>query len=207
MQRPPTKDTGPKYDGHDVPRELNIIVCVDNRLGFVKNGRIPWNFKKDFKHFQKTTKEHYCIMGRGTFEDMMRMVEKRKDRSLRYMESPLPGRTPIVLSRNPNYTANGMQVFSDLRQATDSLDDKEKKIFILGGSKLWIEALPDTTTIYMTMIDRSYDCDQFFPGCGIHPDYLAKNFDIVDGKKVKTSRRKDARELTFLEMKRCLKQS
>ena len=197
----------PKYVGSDPICELNIIVCVDSRLGFVKNGRIPWNFKKDLKHFQGITKGHYCIMGRGTFEDMMQMVEKRKGRSLRYMESPLPGRTPIVLSRNYGYTANGMAVFPGLREATDSCEDKSKKIFILGGSKLWIEALVDTTTIYMTMIDRSYDCDQTFPGCGIHSDYLAENFDIVSGKKVKTSIRTDARELTFLELKRCSKQS
>lgn len=184
-------------------KPLNIIVCIDSARGFAKNGKIPWHFKKDLAHFKRTTKGHYCIMGRRTFEDMVKSLEKRKGRSLRYAEPVLPGRESIVLSRNGAYDAVGHKVHSELQLALDkTCTDSSKEIFILGGDKLFTEALPITKRIYMTIIDREYGCDQTFPGLGVPLDYIEKNFRLAEFRSEKTSNRKNARTLCFTTWER-----
>ena len=163
-------------------RTLNIIVAVDIRGGFARKGKIPWKSPKDFKRFQEITKDHYCIMGRRTYEEIEEIKKKKtKQIVLPFDEPILSDRESIVLSRNSDFAAAGARTRVELQQALDlDCTDENKKIFILGGEKLFIQAFPDTGTIYQTVIDHDYKCDQFFLN-----EVLAKKFKIVEGKEVK----------------------
>ena len=163
---------------------LSIIVATDIVGGFGKDGKIPWHFTEDFKRFKEVTKDSICIMGRRTYTDMLEMIvdrrikkgEKREDIVI---DSILPNRKCIVLSRSIT-DAEGAEVFSSLLAATQSLDaDEKREVFILGGEKLYIESLPYVNRIYMTIIKGdAYDCDRFFPVKLVH-----EQFGITDGSE------------------------
>lgn len=158
-------------------RSVNIIVAVDESGGFGKAGKIPWIdepvAKTDLKRFKQLTANGVCIMGRNTYEDIAK---------IRGNSDPiLPNRKSYVVSKTIGDIV-GATVVSDLREAVEretSFDGTEnKKIFVIGGEKLFIEALPWTSHIYMTIVNGHYDCDRFFPF-----ESLVKNFKIVSGNK------------------------
>jgi len=145
-------------------KPLNIIVAVEQTGGFGNKGAIPWKdeafAKDDFKHFQKTTKNSVCVMGRKTYEEILDMMLKKKTKE--EIDSILPGRVCYVVSRNKELEVVGATVVPNLRAVRDNHKDDDKTIFVIGGEKLFVEALPLTNTIYMTVVKNSYDCDRYF---------------------------------------------
>ena len=172
-------------------RSLTIVVAVDNAGGFGKDGKIPWHFSEDFKHFKETTKGGICIMGRKTYEDMLALVKKRQKKK-KAIKEILPGRTCYVLTRQENYEAEGAMVAASLIEAVQSIPEEDtREVFIIGGEKLYIESLAWVDKVHLTLVDGYYDCDRFFP-----VDTLKEKFEIVDGKKGKDEK------LMFVEYKR-----
>ena len=161
--------------------DINIIVGVDESGGFGKDGKIPWNMPEDLKHFKEVTKDSICIMGRRTYEDM---VEMRNGKEIK--GSILPGRECYVLTRSENADFIGAKVRSNLREVIESIKNTDKKIFVIGGDKLFIEALSWASKVHMTIVEGHHNCDRFF-----QVDYLNKRFriDSVDKKD----------KLTFVE--------
>jgi len=161
-------------------RPVNIIVAVDEEGGFGKDGQIPWHFPEDLKHFQSTTKNSTCIMGRLTYLNMYDMIVARKSKGDKSkpvkLKNILPNRESIVISRTMK-EAEGAKVQSLLRKAIEQA--KHDKIFIIGGDRLYTEALPWTQTIYLTVVKGRYDCDRHFP-----IGYVKRNFKIHSGKKL-----------------------
>jgi dihydrofolate reductase len=174
-------------------KPINIIVAVDEAGGFGKNGELPWHFKKDFEHFKQTTKDAVCIMGRKTYEEIVEKSKARKTRKGKKTDL-LPGRKCFVLTRNEDTKLEqGCVRFGSLRDAVTEAEKLNKKVFVIGGEKLFIEAMTWTNTIYMTIVEGIYGCDRFFP-----IKALTKWYNIVDGKKVKE---KD-KELKIITYKR-----
>lgn len=171
---------------------LNIIMCVDNSGGFSKNGSIPWidqngknKYSEDFKHFKKITNGGICVMGRRTYEDMVRVFNSRNKT---IGEHILPGRKSYVLSRSGNFDMVGVEHAVDIRQVYE----KEKgngNIYILGGEKPIYTALPFTSHIFLTVLKENYNCDIFFP-----INHLQKYFVIESGE--------EKENLYFLKYKR-----
>jgi dihydrofolate reductase len=138
---------------------IYIIAAVDAENGIGKGGTMPWHFSKELKHFAKVTTQTHdpelhntVIMGRKTWDSL---PEKFR---------PLPGRRNMILSKNPEFKADGADVFSSLEEAIDEAEHAEK-IFIIGGGSIFKQALslPNLEGIYLTRIKNTYDCDTFFP--------------------------------------------
>lgn len=172
-----------KYTMKDVGlvTPVNIIVAVDETGGFGKDGKIPWHFPEDLKHFQSITKNTTCIMGRKTYQDMLEMVVERKKKKspkekIIKIDEILPGRECFVVSRTLK-TVQGATVVPRLRKAM--VDATKKEIFVIGGELMYTEALPWTKMIHLTVVKGHYNCDRFFP-----LDYLDKHFKIAGGKKI-----------------------
>lgn len=170
---------------------LSIIVGVDEAGGFGKDGKIPWYFPEDLKNFKKVTENSVCIMGRKTYEDMLEMVKSRKKDKKKKIKEILPGRTCFVVTSNTEYKAEGATAVTGIRQAIEELDEPDNhEIFIIGGRRMYIEALAWTETIYLTIVKgKTYDCDLFFP-----IDIINNKYKIVDGTETE--------ELNFLTYKR-----
>ena len=118
-----------------------------------KDNGLPWRLPKDMKHFMSSTMGKPVIMGRKTFESM---------------KSPLPGRTNIVLTRDQNWSRDGVFVASDLSKAFElgriaAEQDNLSEFFVIGGSSLYEEAMPHATRLYVTQIEAVIEGDVFFP--------------------------------------------
>lgn len=137
---------------------LSLVVAADMQGGIGKDNLLPWHFPEDLKRFKELTMGHTIIVGRKTHESIGR---------------PLPGRTTIVLSRNP-VKAEG--VFSAtsweeaLKLAEKFCKTSLEEVFVIGGSHVYEQALSFADRIYLTKIPGVFKCDAFFPP--ITPDFV-----------------------------------
>lgn len=115
-------------------------------------GKVPWKIPEDSKFFMDTTKGHPVIMGRRTWEADL---ERR----------PLPNRTNIVVTSDPNYQIEGAIAVTSVEDAIAQAKDKpgSEEIFIIGGARLYETAMPLTDRLYLTMVEGTHEADTFFP--------------------------------------------
>lgn len=126
---------------------ISIIVAIGRNHGIGKEGKLLWHLPDDLKFFKQQTLGCPLIMGRKTFDSIGR---------------PLPGRRNIVLSKNPDFMAAGIEVFSDLSSAIDACSDAQK-IFIAGGGEIYRQAMSLADELVVTQVDHSLESDAFFP--------------------------------------------
>ncbi len=113
-----------------------------------KEGGLPWHEPEDLKHFRRMTMGHAILMGRKTFESIGR---------------PLPGRRNLVLSRDPDFRAEGCEVHTDLEAALASARETDPCPYVIGGAGLYEVALPRATKLVVTEIDAEVEGDTHFP--------------------------------------------
>ena len=171
-----------KHVGGSTLSPLQLIVAIDEAGGFAKDGKIPWHFPEDMKHFKQTTTGSACIMGRVTYQDMYDMVIARKSKGNNeekkkpvHIKEILPKRDSYVVTKTMS-GAEGAIVVPDIRAAVEQTE--KKAIFVIGGERMFTEALPWVNRIYMTIVKGTYDCDRLFP-----VNYVQKHFKIATGKK------------------------
>ncbi len=129
---------------------ISQIVAVAENGAIGKDNDLPWRLPADLKFFKQTTLGHHMVTGRKNYESIGR---------------PLPGRTTIILSRNPDYAVEGCEVFQNLDEAIEIAQrNGEEELFIIGGAQIYLESLPVTQKIYMTEVETSVpDADTFYP--------------------------------------------
>jgi len=135
-----------------VKMEVILIAAMAKNRVIGKNNRLPWSIPEDLKHFRATTAGHPVIMGRKTFES----VGAR----------PLPKRLNIVLSRSMTTPHDAhFTVCDNLQSAINIAKRADEKIFIIGGSKIYQEAIEGGigTKIILSELKKEYEGDTFFP--------------------------------------------
>lgn len=147
---------------------IKVIVAHDEEGGIGKDGKLPWSLPEDLKRFKDLTYGHVIVMGRKTWDSLP--------------IKPLPGRTNVVLSSNnvegAHKTCKSLSEVIDLYPYED--------LFIIGGERLYKEAIPITDIIYETAVKGFYDCDVFFPWT---PGWEAHKIEERDNCKFKVLRR------------------
>jgi len=126
---------------------ISIIVAMAQNRTIGINNTLPWRCPADLKHYKALTMGHHMIMGRKTFDSIGK---------------PLPGRTTVVVTRNPELKIDGCIVTHSLNQAIAACTGDEE-IFIVGGAELYAQALPLADTIYLTEIQQDVSGDAHFP--------------------------------------------
>ena len=136
--------------------DFEIIAAHDDNFGIGKDGKLSWNCPEDLAHFKEITHNGILIMGRKTWESLP--------------IKPLPGRINIVIASEgasiPDYYVThslqeALSLAADVNHVSASGIDKT--IFVIGGGKLFKEALPLATVLHITEIPGDYQCDVFFP--------------------------------------------
>ncbi|WP_304118577.1 dihydrofolate reductase [Mycolicibacterium bacteremicum] len=94
---------------------------------------IPWRLPEDQARFKELTLGQTVVMGRLTWESLPAAVR------------PLPGRRNIVVSRNPDYSAEGAEVVTELPTDVDG--------WVIGGAQLYGQALASADRCEVTEID------------------------------------------------------
>jgi dihydrofolate reductase len=126
---------------------LSLIVAMSENRVIGREGQLPWRLSADLRRFKQLTMGHHLIMGRKTWESIGR---------------PLPGRTSLVISRNPEYRAEGAVVLPDLPHAMDAASGDDE-VFVIGGGQIYRQALPQADRVYLTLIHASIAGDTHFP--------------------------------------------
>jgi dihydrofolate reductase len=127
----------------------SIIAAKSDNDVIGKDNDLVWHMPADLKFFKNTTKGHWVIMGRKTFESM---------------NGPLPHRTHIIITRNPDYRAEGCYVVSSVDEAFEKAAGQDlDKVFILGGAEIYRQTMDKADQMYITEIKSTFEGDSFFP--------------------------------------------
>lgn len=128
------------------PRLSIIAAMAKNRTIGIEN-RLPWRLPEDLQHFKRLTMGHHILMGRKTWESL---------------PGQLPGRTPVVISRSPDFTAPGCIVAHSLDEAVAACQG-DAEAFFIGGAELYRQALAYADRLYLTEIAAEFEGDAWFP--------------------------------------------
>ena len=134
--------------GEPRPSRITLVAAVADNGVIGADGDIPWRIGDDFAHFKQLTLGHVLVMGRATYESIGR---------------PLPGRTTIVLTRDPSWGAEGVVAAPDLAAALALAEGIDPEVFVAGGASVYAEALEVADAQVLTEVHRSPAGDTRYP--------------------------------------------
>jgi dihydrofolate reductase len=126
---------------------ISIIVALAENGVIGSDNRLPWHLPDDLKRFKALSLGKPIVMGRRTFESIGR---------------PLPGRTNIVVSRQPGLAIEGTVVAQSLDAALAAAG-AAPEVVIIGGAGIFRQALPRTDVIHLTRVHARVAGDVVFP--------------------------------------------
>lgn len=128
---------------------ISLIVAAAENDVIGRQNDLPWRLSADLQRFKKLTMGHAVVMGRKTYESIGR---------------PLPGRRMIVITRQADYQADGVEVVGDMQAAVDfAAKQGETELFIIGGAEIFAHFLPRAGRLYWTCVHANVDGDVRFP--------------------------------------------
>ncbi len=132
-----------------------VLVAAVAQNGVIGDGPdIPWRIPGEQATFKQLTLGHVLLMGRTTYESIGR---------------PLPGRTTVVLTRDPAWSADGVLVARDLDAALALADEAgraggpEVEVMVAGGAQVYAAALAVADTQVLTEVRQSPTGDVHYP--------------------------------------------
>ena len=126
---------------------ISIIVALAGNGVIGSDNRLPWHLPDDLKRFKALSLGKPIVMGRRTFESIGR---------------PLPGRSNIVVSRQPGLAIAGTLVAQSLDAALAAAG-AAPEVVIIGGAEIFRQALPRTDVIHLTRVHARVAGDVVFP--------------------------------------------
>jgi dihydrofolate reductase len=126
---------------------ISLIVAMAANRVIGRQNKLPWRLPNDLRRFRALTLGKPVIMGRKTFESIGR---------------PLDGRHNIVVSRNPDYRAEGCTVVHS-SEAALAAAGSAAEIFVIGGAELYAQFLPRADRLYLTLVHAQLEGDTYFP--------------------------------------------
>lgn len=147
---------------------IKLIWAMDPNGVIGINQKLPWHIKEEFDHFRKTTKNQTILVGRKTFEGLLKV---------------LPNRKTIILTRNKNYkySHKDVSVINDINNIIYEYGTKkDKDIYICGGSEIYKLFYSFSDQLIASLIYKEYKGDSFFPYLNFNKD---KNFKLIKIEK------------------------
>ena len=148
---------------------ISLVVAASENNAIGKNNQLLWHLPNDLKFFKNTTWGMVVIMGRKTYESV---------------NKPLPGRTNIVITRKPDWKAEGVVTANDLHDALKKAADTNcKEAFVIGGGEIYKWAFSIADKIYITRVHTTLEGDTFFPAINEAEWTLVSNEDFKKDEK------------------------
>jgi len=128
------------------------FVVARARNGVIgRAGAIPWRIADDMRRFKSITMGHPLVMGRKTWDSLPK--------------KPLSGRTNIVVTRDPDFAAEGAAVVHNIEDALARAEaENPDEIAVIGGAQIYAALLARATRIHLTEIDADIEGDTTMPG-------------------------------------------
>lgn len=127
---------------------IHLVVAKSDNNVIGHDNQLIWHLPNDWKHFKEITTGHPIIMGRKTFESIGRI---------------LPNRTNIIITRNKNYSIENTKVAHSLNEAIEIAKKIDEDIFIIGGGKIYEQALDLVDILEVTEVHGNFEGDTYFP--------------------------------------------
>ena len=152
------------------------IVAIAKNYAIGKDGKLPWHYSADLKHFKATTMGRALVMGSNTY---------------RSIGKPLPGRLNIVLSRSAQIdTASDLIFLRSEKEAIDLTKFLNCDLFVIGGAKTFAEFTDHVDAWIVTHVPVEVaDADVFMPTDFLDGFESVENRDIDESLVVETFRR------------------
>jgi dihydrofolate reductase len=126
---------------------ISLIWAMARNGVIGRNNTLPWRLPADLQHFRRVTLGHHVVMGRKNYQDI---------------GHALPGRTNIVVTRQPDWHAPGCVVVHSVDEALrEAANDTE--VFVIGGAEIYAQTLGRAQRLYLTEIDADIAGDTYFP--------------------------------------------
>jgi dihydrofolate reductase len=131
------------------PQPRVVMVAAVARNGVIgQGGDIPWSIPEDLKHFRATTTGHTVLMGRATFASI---------------GHPLPYRTNVVVTRQPDWSAEGVFVAHSVEEGLQLAQSLDGDVMVIGGGEVYRAAMPYATDQVLTEVDLEPEGDTRYP--------------------------------------------
>ena len=133
--------------------KIALVVAVSQNNVIGRNNQLPWHLPEDLQYFKSVTMGKPILMGRKTFDSIGR---------------PLPGRKNIVITRDLEWDAEGVEVVYSVDDALAAGADacavaNSDEIMIIGGAQIYRDCLPIADRLYLTRVEAEIEGDAFFP--------------------------------------------
>jgi len=132
---------------------VSLVAAVGSNGVIGRAGGLPWARTGDLAHFKALTLGHVLVMGRRTYESIGR---------------PLPGRTTVVVTRQPGWRADsdggaGVLVCPDVESALARAGEVDPEVFVVGGAEVFRATLPLADRLVLTHVHQAPEGDTWFP--------------------------------------------
>jgi dihydrofolate reductase len=131
------------------------LIVAKSKNGVIGNdNKLIWHLPEDLKRFRKLTTNQVVVMGRKTHESIGRA---------------LPNRLNVIVSNNMKWNnplGDSCVVCYSIEEVLEKF--KYRDLYIIGGGQIYKKFLPFADYIEMTLIDKEYKGDTFFPNIDNH---------------------------------------
>lgn len=152
------------------------IVAIARNYAIGKNGKLPWHYSADLKHFKETTSGNAVVLGSNTW---------------RFIGKPLPARLNIVLSRsNEIETQPNVIVAHSKDEVTALANYLNCDLFVIGGAKTYANFTDVIDKWIVTEIPMDVEyADTFMPQDFLDRYALTETKELGEDLTVKVFRR------------------
>lgn len=134
--------------------EIVHVVAMDQQRCIGKGNDLPWHIPADLKHFKEITQGGVVVMGRKTLESMGRA---------------LPKRVNWVITRDPNWSFEGVKTATSIEQALTlaiadvQASEKPETLFIIGGGEIFTQTIAIADRLELTHVELNVQGDAHYP--------------------------------------------
>jgi dihydrofolate reductase len=127
------------------------LIWAQARDGVIgADGGLPWHLPEDLALFRRLTMGSTVVMGRRTWDSLPERFR------------PLPGRTNVVLTSDPDWSADGARSAASVEQV---LADHES-LWVIGGGAVYAAFVPHADRLVVTDVDTAVQGDTWAPDLG-----------------------------------------
>ena len=126
---------------------ISFSVAIDPNKGIGIKGSLPWHIKEELQLFKQNTMNKYILMGQTTYDNL---------------PNSLPGRKVIVVSIDPEYKKEDVEVTHDLIKFLQEHQNDETEYIVCGGASIYKQSYEYASKAYVSLIKKEYEVDTKF---------------------------------------------